>query len=195
MIRINLLPTKGGGSSGGGGGGDIGATVGLIAFLLLALSSLPAVYLYWSNYEARLQYARDKIRQEEAAINRLKEAIRLIEEYKRQKAELERQLKIIHNLKNSRRGPVRFLDEISIRIPKKVWLTSVQQRRTNTVYITGFAEGNEWVANFLKYLEASPFIVDVNLSGSTRANQRLEGTSRTESVVRFQLTCRIARAS
>ncbi|MCB9637424.1 MAG: PilN domain-containing protein [Myxococcales bacterium] len=192
MIRINLLPTKPGG--GGGGGGDVGAVVGLIAFLLLALSSLPAVYLYWSNYEARLQYARDKIRQEQAAINRLKEAIRLIEEYKRQKAELERQLKIIHDLKNSRRGPVRFLDEISIRIPKKVWLTGIQQRN-QIIVISGFAEANEWVANFLKYLEASPFIVDVNLSSSVRSTFNHPGSQRGESVVRFNLSCRIAQST
>jgi len=193
MIRINLLPTKS--TSGGGGSGNTGAMISLVIFFLLALSSLPAVYFYWSDFEARLLYAEDKIRQEDAAIKRLQEAIKLIEEYKRQKAELERQLKIIRDLNNSRRGPVRFLDEISIRIPKKVWLTNIIQSQGNRVSIAGFAETNEWVANFLKYLEASPFITNVNLHSTMRRDFRAEGMSQSEAVVEFRFDCRIGSAS
>lgn len=194
MIRINLLPTKSTGG-GGGGGGNVGAIISLVIFFLLSLSSLPAVYLYWSDFEARLLYAQDKIRQEEAAIKRLQEAIKLIEEYKRQKAELERQLKIIRDLNNSRRGPVRFLDEISLRIPKKVWLTNISQNRGNDVSIAGFAENNEWVANFLKQLEASPFITNVNLLSTMRRETRVDGSNQGEVVVEFRFKCRIGSAS
>ncbi len=194
MIRINLLPTKSTGG-GGGGGGNVGAIISLVIFFLLSLSSLPAVYLYWSDFEARLLYAQDKIRQEEAAIKRLQEAIKLIEEYKRQKAELERQLKIIRDLNNSRRGPVRFLDEISLRIPKKVWLTNISQNRGNDVSIAGFAENNEWVANFLKQLEASPFITNVNLLSTMRRETRVDGSNQGEVVVEFRFNCRIGSAS
>ena len=192
MIRINLLPHK---QARAAAGGNASGIASFAIFTLLALSSFIAVYLYYSDYEMRLERARAKIREEENAIKRLKEAIALIENYKREKAELEKQLKIIQNLENARRGPVRFLDEISLRIPQKMWLTNVQQTR-GSIVLSGFAEGNEWIANFLRELESSPFITNVELLSSTRTTSPIRTDSgQGESVILFRISCNMTQAT
>ncbi|MCK7509133.1 MAG: PilN domain-containing protein [Desulfobacterales bacterium] len=56
-----------------------------------------------------------------------------IEKFKQQKQELERKLDVIQDLNAKKTGPVEVLDELSLIIPEKAWLTSLSNKGDNMV--------------------------------------------------------------
>lgn len=190
MIRINLLPSKTAAASTASG-----ASVLELAVILFLIAAGGAVcYFLWSDFEQRLAEAQKKINEEQEAINRLASVIKIIEEHKKKKENLEQQLGIIESLKNSRQGPVRVLDEISIRIPKQVWIENVQQRG-GKLAIQGEAESNEIMTNFMRTLESSPIITDVELLYTNRTEGQVLGQGQNVERIKFSLTCRASFAS
>jgi len=189
MIRINLLPSKTASTSTASGASVLELAV--IIFLIVA-GGLVCFFL-WSDFEQRLAEAQKKINEEQEAINRLASVIKIIEEHKKKKENLEKQLSIIEDLKRSRQGPVRVLDEISIRIPKQVWLDNVQQRGAQ-LSIQGEAESNEIMTNFMRTLETSPIITDVELQYTNRTEGQVLNQANVERI-KFSLTCRASFSS
>jgi len=62
----------------------------------------------------------------EIRLKEIKEKVKEVENYERDKKTYEEKIAIIQNLKKSQRGPVHVIDEISRMLPDRVWLVSLK---------------------------------------------------------------------
>lgn len=161
MIRINLLPGK--------EQKKRGVILQQIAAFLIILAGLIAGYSYWLQTEAEKKIALNAQKKEiQGEISRLEEIIGDINKIKKKKANLEKKLNVINMLKNGRSGPVRILDELSTIIPKKAWITSLNQKGKK-ISMQGYATDNKEVAIFMKNLETSRFFSNVVLQKTSKS--------------------------
>ncbi|MBE9529510.1 MAG: PilN domain-containing protein, partial [Proteobacteria bacterium] len=91
-------------------------------------------------------------------------------------------LKIIKNLESARTGPVILFRIIEMSRPEKVWLKSITDKGS-VVSLTGYAENDEDMAEFMRRLAKFPQIKSVELDVAKRA---LEKETKTD-VVNFVL--------
>lgn len=95
-------------------------------------------------------------------ITELKVKAEEIEKVKKRRVELEKKLQVINDLSIQKTGPVEVLDELSMLIPEKAWISSF----TNTgekVVLDGTAVDNTIIAEFMKRLQGSKHYTDVEL--------------------------------
>ncbi len=184
MIRINLIGTEKKKK-----GKKIASDANLLELVvIILLVSLGGVGLYiWNSIEEdKLSYAKNKVNEEKRAIKGLAQAQQRFKEYEKKKKNLMTQLKVIDELRLKKQGPVRVLDEISMRIPKQVWLRSIRHRK-RVLLIKGVAETNEAVAIFFKSLQDSPYFKSVELQQIVRREQTESGKRVYRTV--FSLAC------
>jgi len=135
----------------------------LVVFLLVIGSFQLYLSIRTSNLEKNV-----KLQEEEIA--RLTKTIGDIEQYKLNKATLERKLAIINNLEENRLAPVMMLDELSLLVPvKDVWLDKISERGSE-ITMDGMARNNIAVAHFMKNLSGANFVTTVDLL-STREKE------------------------
>lgn len=163
MIRINLLPVKAAQKK----EKLRGQLFILLACVLLATAGCAVVYLSLMNKVAEAKEENDR-RQSE--INQLKKQIGEVGRFKKMKEELQGKLDILAKLKEGQSGPVHLLDELSARMPDKLWINSFKSSGGN-VAISGFGMNEETVAEFLRDLEASPYYRNVELQVVEQATQ------------------------
>jgi type IV pilus assembly protein PilN len=108
-----------------------------------------------------------EIRQATAEVHRLEPIIKEVDEYKAKKAELERKIGVIEDLKRNQRGPVRVMDEVSRALPELLWLDSMEVRG-NTVRIRGRAFNENAIGNFIDNLGKVPEFQEPVLEGAAR---------------------------
>ena len=80
----------------------------------------------------------------------------------KEQEEIEGKLSIIQTLESSRTGPVRIMDEIATRIPKRLWLTKLSMKG-GVLRLEGMSLDAEIVAAFMTSLAESPIIEKVEL--------------------------------
>ncbi len=188
MIRINLIGTK---KSRAKSGVDA-AVVELVVFGILVLMGFVGVFIWWSIVEDQIAEARRRINIEREELKKLPAIKKKLDEYKQKKKFLEEQLKIIASLQRNKYGVVRILDQISLLIPKEVWLTTIRQRGS-TLHIKGEAESYEAVGSFMKQLEDSPFFSRVRLQNISLRSRRLQSDDKFRDIqfVEFSLKCSV----
>lgn len=158
MIRINLLSE--------GKKAAVRKTVKPTAFLegkdvgqyLLAVglvAGLLATGLYWWQLKGKIEEQQEQIRMTEAEVQALGSVIKEVEDYKVKKAELERKIGIINDLKANQRGPVRVMDYISRSLPELLWLDRMTMNAT-TIEVEGRAFNTNAVATFIENLDRVP---------------------------------------
>lgn len=155
MVTINLLPIK----------AELRrkALIQHVAVLgiciLLVVVALGAV-------QTSIKYRRDGLQQDitdtKTEIQKLTIKAGEIEDFKKRKQELERKLDIIKDLNTKKTGPVQMLDELSILIPEKVWIKSLNNTGDKLV-MEGVAVDNTVIAEFMKKLQGSQHFFDVEL--------------------------------
>ena len=101
----------------------------------------------------------DKIRKAQAEVDRLKSIIDEVNGYEKKKADLEKKIGLINDLKKNQRGPVRLMDEVSKALPDLVWLTDMNLIG-NTIGMRGKAMTPNAVANFIENLKKSQFFAE-----------------------------------
>lgn len=112
-------------------------------------------------------------------LDRLAEIRKKAEEFKRQKALLEKKITLISDLKKKQTVPVHILDQISKNLPDFLWLDSMSAA-ANQISITGKATTYTAVSNFYDNLNRSGYFSDVVLGKTAEVP---EGVS-------FVLSCR-----
>jgi type IV pilus assembly protein PilN len=155
MIRINLLPVKAAQKK----EKLRGQLVILLACVVIAAAGCTAVYLSLQNKVAE---AKEENLRREDEINQLKKKIGEVGRFKKMKEELQGKLDILDKLKEGQSGPVHLLDELSGRMPDKLWVNSFKST-AGTISISGLGLNEETVAQFLRDLEASPYYRNVEL--------------------------------
>jgi type IV pilus assembly protein PilN len=155
MIKINLLaegkrPVVARKSKAPmvGGSGDL-ANYLLIAGIVLGLLITGGWWL-WLNHRIAVKDREVGAAQHE--VDELQQVIKEVEQYKVKKAELERKITVINDLKENQRGPVQIMDEISRALPELLWLTRMEVTNTN-ITLHGSAFNMSAVANFIDNLD------------------------------------------
>ena len=184
MIKINLLAEKKASKSkaapaafkfeGVGGSQNF-----LLAGILLLGIAVAGGWSWARNRE--LDNWRHKREQAVQEIARLQEIHKKADQFKQQKALLEKKIELITALKKKQTVPVHILDQISKNLPDFLWLDSMSASQ-NQISISGKATTYTAVSNFYDSLQASGYFTDVVLGKTAEIP---EGVS-------FSLSCKFA---
>jgi type IV pilus assembly protein PilN len=103
---------------------------------------------------------------ETAALNsellQLKKQTKEVRELDAKRKELYSKLNVIAQLKLTKVGPVRVLDDLNAAVPERVWLTEIAESAA-VLRMSGYALDNQTIAAFMKELERSDFFDTVEL--------------------------------
>ncbi|MBO4711985.1 PilN domain-containing protein [bacterium] len=156
MIKINLLPVK----------EDKLITEAKGFLAICVISIVIVIVLVVSNSSLltkREDESRERIAEADAEIAKLKSIMGEIKDLKDKKAKLQEKMDMIIKLQEQNIGPVRVLDELSLKIPSnKIWADKLTIKG-NKLDLDGKTLENQEVANFMKQLENSLFFSDINL--------------------------------
>ncbi len=156
MIRINLLPVK-----------EDKLAKEAKDFLIIAVGALTVVFvLLGLNSRVLAEQEKEsvmRIQEADKEIANLRVIMGEIQSLKEKKAELQGKMDMIVRLQEQNIGPVRVLDELSLKLPSsKIWLNRLTLRG-NRIDIDGLTLENQEVANFMNQLENSMFFSGINL--------------------------------
>ncbi len=155
MIRINLLRSREEEKT-----SKVSKRIlGLLACLVSLAVVMGGAHYYISSEIGKVQAQNDAYREE---INRLEVFTRDVNKFKAESADLQRRLNVIDALKRAQTGPVRVLDELSMAVPGKLWLTSLKEK-DGKMEIKGMAFDNQNIAQFMTNLEKTGVIKNVEL--------------------------------
>ncbi len=167
MIRINLLPVK---KSKKKRKGQRQLTL-LITFIIIVMAALYVVYDMQEELNQEIAVKLKVVREEIVKYDKI---IGDANTFTKKKKESERKLKIIDELRLKKIGPVRMLDEISNRVPKKIWLTQLTQEQ-NFLTLKGMALDNKEISLFMQELEKSFIFKNLHLKSiSTKQENKTE---------------------
>jgi Tfp pilus assembly protein PilN len=120
----------------------------------LLLGGLGLAGMYWV-WKGRVEEKTEEVRVAQQEVDALAEVIKEVEEFKAKKAELERKIGIINDLKANQRGPVRIMDYISRALPELLWLDRLKMDN-DSIEIEGRAFNTNAVAAFIENLDKVP---------------------------------------
>jgi type IV pilus assembly protein PilN len=146
-------------------GKDIGQY--LLALALVA-GALVAAWFWWS-LKQKIADQKEEISIAQAEVEALGAVIKEVEEYKAKKAELERKIGIINDLKANQKGPVRVMDYVSKALPELLWLDRMTMNAT-TINLEGRAFNTNAVAAFIENLDKVPEFEEPTLRDATAAS-------------------------
>ncbi len=154
MIRVNLLA---------GGPGAVQPRVwvpaeqrsSLIGLGMLLFTGL-LVGGWWYYLDYQRTTADAGIVKADSRIQELKDAMKLLEAARSQKAELEERLALIDRLRAAKHAPVRMLHLFNATLPDGLWLLEIKQTAT-AVQIEGRAMSQTAISDFAKALQDSGF--------------------------------------
>lgn len=159
MIKINLLPTKRGKRT-------LTIKLGLKPNLTLLIAAGIIILLlegftwYWLNSKVvALTMEKETL---DLRLKEIKEKVKEVENYEKDKKVYEEKITIIQNLKRNQRGPVQVLDELSRMLPDRVWLVSIKEAGKN-ISITGSGMTNDDIVKFVNNLKSSRLFKNVQL--------------------------------
>lgn len=158
MIKINLLSEgkraavrKAKPSAALLEGKDVGQYLLVVGLLL----GLIASGVYWWQLKGQVADQQEEIAAAQTEVDALGAVIKEVEDYKAKKAELERKIGIINDLKANQRGPVRVMDYVSKSLPELLWLDRMTMNAT-TIEVEGRAFNTNAVAAFIENLDKIP---------------------------------------
>lgn len=132
-----------------------------IFFLVLVLVFALVAYLKW-DLNRREKGVDTQIANVKKEIEQLNKEVGEVERLKQDKARLQQKLEVIGKLEKGRLSAAHILDELSQRVPEKIWLETLE-KQSGTIKITGIALDNETIANFMKDLERSQYFGRIDL--------------------------------
>lgn len=142
-------------------GQEVGQWMLLVGIILWAVVFGVALWHQKNKIEAK----RAEVAQAQREVEALAAVIKEVEDYKAKKAELERKIGIINDLKANQRGPVRVMDYVSRALPELLWLDRMKVT-SSTIQITGRAFNTNAVANFIENLDKVPEFDEPTLEGT-----------------------------
>jgi len=132
-----------------------GQDIGQWMLIIGLLAGVAVFGLYWWIWNGRVEAKKQEVAAAQREVDALASVIKEVEDYKAKKAELERKIGIINDLKANQRGPVRVMDYISRALPELLWLDRMSMKATS-IQIEGRAFNTNAVANFIENLDKVP---------------------------------------
>lgn len=166
MIKINLLPTKKAKRVKKEAEIQYQLFVGLAAILV---STLICGYLWFSINNKINRFETEKINAE-GRLNDLKNKVKEVENYEKDKKVLEDKNRVIGQLQKNKQGPVRLLDEIAKNTPSRVWLVSLSEQG-GMLDIDGKALTNIDIVEYINNLRTSQYFTDLQLIESRQGSE------------------------
>jgi type IV pilus assembly protein PilN len=146
MIRINLLPVRAVKKR------EMGRqVVGVLAFALLL--AMGGNYYWYSMRQEVFDTNQASINSTRARIGELDKVIGEVKNINTRKAEVEKKLAVLDELRRGRSGPVRMLDALASSLPKKAWIRTFSEER-GTVKLSGAAVSHDDVAELMRGLNS-----------------------------------------
>ena len=156
MIKINLLPREERRKK-------IEVKVPQAAVAVLAILIVGGMLGYWRLVKRDVERLRAEIVATRREIAQNQQIVKLVEQYTRDKKQLQDRLALIERLVNAQGLPVRLLDGISQSLPDDVWLTGLS-KVSGKVSVQGYASSHFSVANLMIALgRMKPMIGNVEL--------------------------------
>lgn len=132
-----------------------------IYLLLVLLTVVVAGAVHFTLYQKKKGLEED-IQAVETRLRELKEKIEEVEKYKQFKAELLKKLEVIRDLQKNKILSVHLLDILSQKTPERMWLSKLAKKGTDMT-LEGYAVDNETIAGFMKELEGTAIVSNVEL--------------------------------
>lgn len=162
MIKINLLSegrqpavARAAGPVRVGGGGMAGENTAAYILGAIAIVGVLVTLGHFLLLRGELNALNEKIVEAEKEVAILAPIIKEVEEFKSKKAELERKIRVITDLRANQRGPVQIMDKISRALPELLWLDAMTFK-SNSVTLSGEAFNTNAVAAFIDNLDTVP---------------------------------------
>ena len=147
MIQVNLLPVREARRQAGI------RQQAMVLGLSAGLGLLICVWIHVS-IAAKQNSQQRQIAAARSELKELETTRAQVEKFRSEREEIERKLKVIADLEMNRTGPVRLMDEIAMRIPKRMWLTELRMDK-GVLTLEGMSLDAEIVAAFMTGLEES----------------------------------------
>jgi len=159
MIRINLLSVRVSKKK------QAGRQQLLLGVAVIALAFVGN--FLWSTARAgALQDRQDKLARTRAEIAQLEKIIGEVNDIKQQQQAVKDKLAVLDKLKAGRTGPVKMLDELATLMPRRVWLTKLEEKAGSVVF-SGAGVTIDDVSAFMTALKRSPQFSAVELKKTT----------------------------
>ncbi len=155
MMEINLLPHREARRA-----ADLRETIAVLVLGLVVVGG--GIFFIHKRVQSDLANAKASVVQLEADIERYESQQQLVNKFKSHKQQLQSKLDVIDGLEQARNGPVRILDELSNKVPDRLWLTVIETKGKG-IKLEGQSLDTGVVADFLRGLNASPFFKNVDL--------------------------------
>lgn len=179
MMEINLLPHREARRA-----ADLRETAAVLVLGLILTGGV--IFVAHEGVKSDLEAAESNVAQLQADIERYAPQKQMVSEFKERKKQLQNKLDIIKNLEAARSGPVRILDELSARVPERLWLTSIKTKGQG-IQLEGQSLDTGVVADFLRGLNASPYFENVDLD-KTSGGRVVEGVRLVNFEIRADMT-------
>jgi type IV pilus assembly protein PilN len=128
----------------------------LVGTLLVVVAGLGVLWWWWMLSSQSTQLDADiAAAQRETA--RLKTLIQQVEDFEKQKQQLQQRVTLIEELRQGQGAPVRLLDELSRALPEMLWLSELKQAPTGELTISGRCVTLTALSDFVSNLERSGF--------------------------------------
>lgn len=136
------------------------------AIVAVAILAAGGMWGYWYFVKRDVERFRAEIVATQSEIDRNQQVIRMVEQYTRDKKQLQDRLTLVQRLAAAQSSPVRLLDGISQALPDGAWLTGIS-KVSGKLVIQGYASSHFAVAELMLALERlKPIISGVGLNFS-----------------------------
>jgi len=164
MIKINLLTEvkQAQRKKGKAGGGEAGFNVNnalILGCLALAMVYCGLMYFKISGRKALLE---GQILEAQKEQSRLQKILEEVAKFEKKKANLQKKIELINDLKRNQKGPVRIMDEVSRMVPDLLWLDTLDVK-LDALTVKGRALNLNAIANFIDNVKGNQYFSEPNL--------------------------------
>lgn len=162
MIKINLLPYREKEKK-----ENLTRQISIIAGSFIVFILL-LVFVQF-NFSSSVNKLESQIKESELRLVDLNKKIGDLENFKKDKKDLEQKLGVIKTLEENRLAPVKFLDNLAMLVPSKdIWLTRIGQKNDKLI-IEGVGRDGLVASDFMYAVEKFEPIKSVDLKYSKKA--------------------------
>ena len=122
---------------------------------------------WWIMEKSTLSDRKNAVAAKTTEAQRLESVIKEVEEFQKQKDNLQKRIDLINQLKQNQKGPVRIMDRISQDLPDLVWLDKMQMSG-GSISLNGRGLNPNAIANFVENIKNDPIFEEPDLSDVTQ---------------------------
>lgn len=152
-----------------------------VAIIVITLLALGVVTL---RLVSKVSNMKDEKAVKEKKLSGLKVLLKEVENYEKDNQSYKEKNMIIEQLKKKQNVPLILLDEVSVKLPQGVWLTSLTDKEGD-IRIAGYAFTNSDLVVYVQNLKSSIYLADVTLLESRQTELG------NVSLYKFQLNFRV----